>query len=340
MFDLLTQILLWVLIAVIARYLLSQFIKPDFYQTPGFLVLVGLIGASFITPDTRVVSEVWSIFALIFRPLGLALIFLAMVINWKDVKLDGKTLQNQQIWILLILYLSSMPATAYWVNQRVEAKVVDLISETAGDRAPVVVVMAQGTTLPAFPPRTQVEFTPKGDRLRYAAEVFLRNGASVMIVTGAERSGFSSSRREQLRETNEAVAVLQTFGVPGGSIIVNNDSGSIQASAQAVRQILTDQNQGLTGVRSLILVSSAMDIERATGTFTKTLEDIGDDGVTIIPRATNFYSVQEEGDPRHKYRFPQDLLPNEHALAETSDVIQEYFARIYYFLRGWISSTT
>ena len=338
MFDLLTQILLWLLIGVIAWYLLKQFIQPAFYTTLGFLVMVGLLVVAFFKPDANIVSEAWSVLSLPLRPLGLALFFLIMMIGWKDVKFDAKTFQNQQLWVLIILFVSSMPATAYWCGQQLESEVVKELEATAGQSAPVMVLLAQGTTLPQVPPRTQIEFTDSGDRVRYAAELFLRTGSQIMIVTGANRPDLEANRQESLRETNEVSAVLQGLGVPGSSLIVDDKSNSIQSSAAAVERILTNPDQGLTGVRSLYVVSSALNIQRVKATFEQTLSKIGDKGVTVIPRATDFYSVQEEGEPRHKYRIPQDLIPDEHALARTSDIIQEYFGRIYYFLRGWLSS--
>ena len=53
MFDLLTQVLLWLLIGVIAWYILKQFIQPAFYTTLGFLMMVGLLVLSFFKPDRK-----------------------------------------------------------------------------------------------------------------------------------------------------------------------------------------------------------------------------------------------------------------------------------------------
>lgn len=338
MFELLTQILLWLLIGVIAWYILKQFIQPAFYTTLGFLVMVGLLVVAFFEPETSVVSEAWSILSLPLRPLGFGLFTLIMIIKWSEVKFDAKTLQNRQLWVFLTLFISSMPVTAYWLSQQVEQPVAEGIRSTSGQTAPVMVVLAQGTTLPQIPPRTQIELTETGDRLRYASDVYFRNGGPIMIVTGNRRSNVQGDG-PLLQENNEVVSVLTSLGVPQGSIIVKNDSGSIKASADAVRSVLTDEAQGLTGVRSLILVSSALEMQRATATFEKNLADLGGDGgVRIIPRATDFYTVQEEGNFRHKYRVPEDLIPSERALAQTGDLIQEYLTQIYYLLRGWLNS--
>jgi len=338
MFELLTQILLWLLIGVIAWYILKQFIQPAFYTTLGFAVMVGLLVLAFFEPETSIVSEAWSILSLPLRPLGFALFTLIMIIKWTDVKFDGKTLQNRQLWVFLNLFVSSMPVTVYWLSQQVEQPVAEEIRSTAGQTAPVMVVLAQGTTLPPIPPRTQIELTETGDRLRYASDVFFRNGAPLMIVTGNRRSNVQGPG-ELLQENNEAVAILTSLGVPLGNIIIQNDRGSIKASADAVRSILTDQNRGLTGVRSLILVSSALEMQRARATFEKTLSDLGgESGIRIIPRATDFYTVQEQGDFRHKYRVPEDLIPNERAMVQTGDLVQEYLTQIYYLLRGWLTS--
>jgi uncharacterized SAM-binding protein YcdF (DUF218 family) len=336
MFELLTQILLWLLIGVIAWYILKQFIQPAFYTTLGFFVMVGLLVLAFFEPETSVVSEAWSVLSLPLRPLGFALFTLIMIIKWTEVKFDAKTFQNRQLWVFLTLFISSMPVTAYWLSQQVEQPVAEEIRATAGQTAPVMVVLAQGTTLPAIPPRTQIELTETGDRLRYASDIFFRTGGPVMIVTGDRRNNVQGSG-DLAQETNEAVSVLTSLGVPPGSIIARNNTGSIKASADAVRSVLTDERQGLTGVRSIIVVGSALQMQRAAATFEKTLGDLGE-GVRIIPRATDFYTVQEEGDFRHKYRVPEDLIPSERAMTQTGDLIQEYLTQIYYLLRGWLTS--
>ena len=132
MFELLTQILLWLLIGVIAWYILKQFIQPAFYTTLGFLVMVGLLVVAFFEPDTSVVSEAWSVLSLPLRPLGFALFTLILLVPWSDVKFDAKTLQNRQLWVFLTLFISSMPVTAYWLSQQVEQPVAEEIRATAG----------------------------------------------------------------------------------------------------------------------------------------------------------------------------------------------------------------
>jgi uncharacterized SAM-binding protein YcdF (DUF218 family) len=225
------------------------------------------------------------------------------------------------------------------LSEQVEQKVVQSMSTTAGQTAPVMVVLAQGTTLPNIPPRNQIQLTSKGDRLRYAAELYFKSGAPTVIVTGSARFDVKAKDDARLQETNEVVTVLEQLGVPQGSIIAQNDCSSIKASADAVRAVLTDNNRGLTAVRSLMLVTSALENQRATATFQKNLSSLGGgSGIRIIPKPTDFYTVQEQGDFRHRYRFPQDLIPNEHALARTGDLVQEYLTQVYYLLRGWLFS--
>ena len=180
MFELLTQVLLWLLIGYIAWFVLKQFIPEKIYTFLGFALLITLIVLAFFDADQGVVSEAWSLLSMPFRPLGIALLMLLWKFPFKDLW-QWKTLQNFTFWALLILLVSAAPITAYSLNKQAETDVANLVRDTAGSGASTIVVLAQDTTKPPIPPRTQIELTEKGDRLRYAAQLYNEQPGSVII---------------------------------------------------------------------------------------------------------------------------------------------------------------
>ncbi|MEM8604233.1 MAG: ElyC/SanA/YdcF family protein [Cyanobacteria bacterium P01_H01_bin.121] len=365
MFDLLTQGLLWVLLAVFGYYLLSKIIRPSFYTALGFIVFLTLIVLAFVEPNQGVVGEAWSILSLPLRPLGLALLLLGITMDWTSVwKVAG--LKSTLTWIFLLLWISSMPVLAYWLANQMETQVYNRVEETLGDTAPVVVLLANDTTQPNIPPRTQVELTAEGDRIRYAASI-VRNepGVSTVIVSAGERGDLSGGE-EVDREEARDVAIVLIEEILGNAtspellrdidevvkdparplilpdtkrttIIIDKDSNSIYQSAEATRGILGNENYGLQGVRSIYLVTSALEALRATATFEQSLDTL--DRFTVIPRIASFLTIQTVEQQPTKTVQVTDALPDATALAQTSRIIEEQLISVYYFLRGWLAST-
>ncbi|NJN32721.1 MAG: YdcF family protein [Synechococcales cyanobacterium RM1_1_8] len=335
MYELLTQVLLWLLIGYVAWFVLKQFIPEKVYTFLGFALLVALIVLAFFRPDQDVVSEAWSILSLPFRPLGFALLLLLSVFPFKEMT-QWKVLQNRVFWAILLLLLTSAPATAYWFNEQAEQEVTALIRSAPAINGPLpIVLLAQDTTRPRIAPRQDIELTERGDRLRYAARLYREQPGSSVIVAAARRTNVSleGERRE---EVNDVRTLLGTFGVPPERVIEARRSSTIHDSAVAVEKVISEQ---IPGTQELVLVTSALEMHRAASTFTQELQQLNNgNGIKIIPRATGFVSIQEEDGARRRFRLPKDLIPSEHALYLTSLAIQEQFLSVYYFLRGWLSS--
>lgn len=333
MYELLTQVLLWLLIGYIAWFVLKQFIPQKIYTFLGFALLVTLIVLAFFEPSQSVVSEAWSILSLPFRPLGFILICLLMAFSFDKI-MKGSFVQDPIFWAIAILLITSAPATAYWLHGEAELDAASLMKNNTVTGPAPIVLLAQGTTQPQLPPRTQIEMTEAGDRVRYAAQLYGEQPGSSIIIAADRRAGISEASRESLNESNEVRTLLNRAGVPLEAIRVADNSSTIRESALKVRKVLKD-----TGTREIVLVSSAIDMQRAAATFTHTLEDLNNgDGVRVVPRATDFVSIQSSGKPRRRLSFPQDVVPSEKALSLTGQALQEQFISVYYFLRGWLSS--
>lgn len=336
MFELLTQVLLWILIGYIAWFLLKQFIPEKLYTFLGFIVLVALIVLAFFEPEQGIVSEAWSILSLPFRPLGLALVLLLMNFPFKGL-FQWKSLQNFTVWAVLILLVGSAPATAYWLNQQAEQETIRLVTNSTVDGSNVIVVLAQDTTKPLIPPRTQAELTETGDRLRYTAQLYAEQPGSAVIISAGSRPDVQGGDSAERRETREARQFLEGFGVPPGQIVVDDESRTIRESAVNVGKILRER---FPETEKIVLVTSALQMPRAASTFTRSMQRGSDRAVRVVPRSTDFHTVQSGGRLKHRNQFPNDILPDEYALYLTSKAMKEQFVSVYYFLRGWLSSVT
>ncbi len=334
MYELLTQVLLWLLIGYIAWFVLKQFIPQKIYTFLGFALLVTLIVLAFFEPSQGIVSEAWSVLSLPFRPLGFILICLMMAFSFGSIA-KGAFVRDPIFWAIAILLVTSAPATAYWLHGQAEQDATNLMKNNALTGPVPIVLLAQDTTEPQLPPRTQIEMTESGDRLRYAAQLYAEQPGSRVIVAANRRSGISGApNKETLNESNEVSAVLRSLGVPNESISVAENSGTIIESAKSVSKLLKD-----TGTREIVLVTSALEMQRAASTFVQTFRDLnGGEGVRVVPRATDFVTIQGSGKPKRGLQFPQDVVPSEKALSLTSQALQEQFISVYYFLRGWLSS--
>lgn len=335
MFELLTQILLWLLIGYVAWWVLKQVIPTQTYTLLGFILLIAMIVLAFVDPSQGIVSETWSILSLPFRPLGIAVLFMFQALGTKNL-LQAKTYQQPLAWALIILLVSSAPVTAYELYKGNEQEVVSFSQVSAGQTSNIIVLLAQGTTKTPVPPRTQIEMTEFGDRIRYAADLYAQQPGSIVIASAGLRMDLDKGPVADRRETKEVGALLQTFGVPASQIRIDERSASIRTSAEAVAKLLQREFPGTPRIQ---LVTSALEMRRAASSFAKALDRANNGGpVQILPRATDFHSIQDKAVPAHYKRFPQDLVPSEEALNDTSRLVQEQFVSVYYFLRGWLSS--
>lgn len=334
MYDLLTQVLLWLLIGYVAWFVLKQFIPDKVYTFLGFALLVALIVLAFFRPDQNIVSEAWSILSLPFRPLGFALLLLVSVFPFKEQMSQWRFLQNRVFWAMIILLLTSAPTTAYWLHEQAEMEVIALTRNAPAINGPLpIVLLGQDTTRPRISPRVEIELTERGDRIRQAARLYREQPGSVVIVA-ADRRRDIEGPADREEETSDIRTLLAGFGVPSERVREASRSSTIHESATNVKRILQEE---FADTPQVVLVTSALEMQRAALTFSRELSDLDDNGgPRIIPRATGFVSIQGDETER-RFRLPKDIIPSERAIYMTSLAIQEQFLSVYYFLRGWIS---
>ncbi|MBZ8181976.1 YdcF family protein [Oscillatoria salina] len=340
MFLLITRILLWLLIGILLYNLLVRLIPRRWLAIVGAILLLSIIIVGFIDPNTPVVLPAWSLLSVLFRPLGLAIFLLflgAIRIKKGGISKPGPGL----IWAaFIILLFSSLPVVAYSLAQAAEQEAIrveQLRTEICEVECPVpltpfgaqdagaIVLLAQGTTEPYLPYRTQIQLTDRGSLLLYTAQLYQEGSAPLVIVSAGPRANLEGPAERRI-EANDVADLLERFGVPRNRIEIEPTGVDLRTSAIQVREILTQR--GLAD-EPVILVTSAINVRRATLTFANA-------GLEVVPRPTDFYTFQPLATPRRRLDFV-DFLPSVQALTVTTRVIDEYLASVYYFLRGWLS---
>ncbi|MEC4986126.1 MAG: YdcF family protein [Oscillatoria sp. PMC 1068.18] len=340
MFLLITRILLWLLIGILLYNLLVRLIPRRWLAIVGAVLLLSIIIVNFVEPNTTVVSPAWSIISILLRPLGLSLflLFLGVIrIKKGGISNPGPGL----IWAaFIILLFSSLPVFAYSLAQAAEQEAIRVEQQRTEiceaecptplrplrvQSAGAIVLLGQETTEPYLPYRTQIQLTEKGNRILYAAQLYQQGSAPLVIVSAGPRNDLEGPRERRI-EANDVATVLQRFGVPRSRIEIEPTGVDLRTAAVQVREILT--RRGLAD-EPVILVTSAINIRRATLTFANA-------GLEIIPRPTDFYTFQRLATPKRRLDVA-DFVPSVKALKVTTQVIDEYLASVYYFLRGWLA---
>ncbi len=324
MFPFITTILLWVLIVVVLRYVLTQVVSPKALSQLGMVLLLLVIILAFFNPTTGFGSTWWSLLSLPLKPLGLGVVLLAFALREGSKKVKGNLVMIA-FWVLLIgstpLFATTLGQwTASGANQNVVAE----------ERLPpsTIVVLARGTTKISLVPRREVQLTERGDRLlatsqAYNQEVFLGRQPLVIISSG-RRPGIPLEQPNSIEGNDLRVIMNRGFNIPLSQLVIEPTGVDVRTSAEAVAKILRDrnlQNQPIT------LIASGLEMNRAIATFSQLR-------IRAFPRPTDF-STGNVKPVNLNNIVVEDLVPNVDSLALTSRIVDEYFVRIYYFLRGW-----
>lgn len=375
-FLLLTQILLWIVVGLVIWFFLQRVLSKKFLGLVVLLLLLAVIVLAFfrggINEPGSILEVLWRLISFPLTPLGLGLILLLVLFN--NPKAAKGFLRNLIMGGLILLALGSIPLVAYFLAQELEMEAIELINPVtqleAGGRQ-VIVLLGKNTTRPQLLPRVNpvpqegppverpitqnqfevlstlpIQLTEHGDRIIYAAQLYqeeVRRGTNPLIVVSAGRRGDRRQKDGEVRETiTEASDIrrmlTQTLNVPEGDIVLDHNNGNIRNSAENVKQLF--QNQQINFGNQVILVGSALNMNRAALTFREVFNES-----RIIARPTDFYTlppperlaaVASGRDIVEREILITDVLPTAEAFCLSTQAIQEYLNSLYYFLRGWI----
>jgi len=337
MFELLTRILLWLLIALIVWYVFIQFIPRAYLTWLGGLIVFTFVLLAFFNPTSGTVAAVWSIISFPLKPLGLV-IFLLLTSLREGTK---KIAPNQVVAALIILFLASMPIVAYWLAGQAEGAVVDTqalrANPTRIDNIRSIVVLGDATSPgdPSFRSRVQVNNVEDGfnnslaSRLFYAGRLYndqVAQGNNPLVVVGAGPQ-LQGRADEDLGLSVQAIGdILMEVGVPNDRILIETEGVDLFSTITNIREALIDRGFN-PATDDILLVAPVLNISRAVSAFAR-------QGIDALPQPTDQFAFQlDDGD---LVANVSDLIPNVDALALTTRVVDEYLTSVYYFLRGWV----
>ena len=319
---------------ILFLFLLFSLIKSWWDQSGGkdnplldrlrVLLLISLLFLAFFAPDTEVGAAIFGLIAFFFTPLGFSITLLVIA----SALITNGGIRNPAprmiLAALLVLILSSLPVVAYWFADQAERDAAARTTVCCDETAAAIVLLGKGTTSPHIANQGSIQLTDTGNRLPYAAVLYKKQLAPLLIVTAGPRPELEGS----VGEAKDIETLLaNNMGVPRNSIVLEGNGRNIRTSAQEVRKILDSRGVG----RKVILVTSAIQMRRASLAFANM-------GIQVIPRATDFYSYQPTAGGKTRLRLDAGkFLPSAEALVTTTKVFDEYFGSFYYYLRGWQS---
>ena len=182
------------------------------------------------------------------------------------------------------------------------------------------IVILSGGILPRVYPRTTVEVSDAGDRVLYGAELFRRQRAPRVIVTGNVSIGGLAARPE----ADDMSDLLERIGVPRMAILAERQAQSTHEHAVNLCPTFSELR-----IHRVLLVTSAMHMRRSLGVFRRSCP-----AVEYLPAPTDFRSV--DGPPEPWYRQLARIVPTPRTLHDFGDVTHEYVGILYYHARGWL----
>ena len=176
------------------------------------------------------------------------------------------------------------------------------------------IVVLGGVTVPAVPPRVEIEIEGGGDRLLHGLRLLRAGKAPLVIFSGGALTRLTGSH---MSEARQFLQLAVESGVDSAVIVLEEHSRNTHENAIHTRKLLEER-----GLREVLLVTSASHMRRAAAAFRT-------QGIAVIPTPTDVRVV------RHDFSLYR-LFPTSTGLEKSSIAIKEYIGWWIYRLRGWI----
>lgn len=340
MFQVITLLLLWIIVAFLIWYVLLQLIPREYLTWLGGAILLSIIVLAFFFPTEQGVATLWYLLSFPLRPIGLCIVLLLLA--WRN---DKK--RNQFVLAtLIILLLCSIP----WLSQQYQYWLIRSnfpIAAFCGDRPSpssvppaetpdAIVLLAEGISQPSIPYQPQLIEANMSDRIitavrQYQLQRYRGNRPKVIVAArpqpfvwpGITAPWYGRANIPEVAEAQEIKTMLLSLGVPPTDITILEDVDNVRYSAEKLQELVEAR---LLGDR-IILVASALNLPRATLSF----ESLG---FEVIPRAPTF--DEEICTPENLRVDIYDVIPNAESFLRSTRVVEEFYTLMYYFLRRWI----
>jgi uncharacterized SAM-binding protein YcdF (DUF218 family) len=181
------------------------------------------------------------------------------------------------------------------------------------------IVVCSGGVVPKVLPRPTIELGEEADRVFYAAHLYKAGKAPLVVCTG----GIVPGSTRQSPYAQDMAAALEFLGVPGEAIVTEAGSRNTYEHARNLYPLLKQRK-----VKRLLLVTSALHMPRAFGTFKRGCPDI-----EIIAAPTDFLITKQ---PQRWFKEVAAIVPTAANLYLFDKAAHEYIGLAYYKLRGWL----
>ena len=253
---------------------------------------------------------------LFLYPLGLTcvLLLVSLVLLWLRSRFTALPI----VLSLVLLLAGGNGWVGEWLVQSLEYQNLPLTTMPQTD----AIVILGGCTKPALPPRPWVEVSEEGDRVLYGAKLYREGKAPRVILSG----GRVDWKGGGPAEADDMAQLIETMGVPKTAILQDPTSLNTYENAVNVRQIMRTQ-----GIRSILLVTSAMHMPRSLSIF-KHL------GINAIPAPTDFNAAERDWQELQgsTAAIVLNALPDADRLQQTTRALKEYLGFMVYRLKGWL----
>ncbi|MBO0349824.1 YdcF family protein [Phormidium pseudopriestleyi FRX01] len=340
-----TQLLLWVVVALLIWYVLLQLIPREYLTWLGGAILLSIIVLAFFFPTEQGVATLWYILSFPLRPLGLCIVLLCAATR--------RLLINRLYLVgaaLVILVLCSVPWLAqhyqYWLIRsnfpiasvcpaQGNPNLVPVVSRPEG-----IVLLSSGISQPSLPYQPELIETNMSDLIVTTVRQYQLQqqvGHSPRVIVAARPQPFPwqgvsapwySVNSTDILESDIIRNLLIVQGVSPTHIFVLNKVENVRQSAEAVAELLprlANRNP------RVIVVTSVLHLPRASLAFQRLDLD-------VIPRSPSLYPEICALEQLRTGIY--DIIPNATSLALTSRVVEEFYTLMYYFLRSWVEPCT
>ena len=252
------------------------------------------------------------ILPLLVYPIGFACVALSIgfILAWRRSRWTPLPIALT----LIVLLLTSTPKVSNALLQSLEWQYLPPEPVPEAD----AIVLLGGATKRALPPRPGVDLNEEGDRILYAAELYLAGKAPVLLVSGGHWDYLPPPEAEDMMK------ILLKLGVPPDAIVLEPRSVNTYENAIFSKEILER-----LGSKRILLVTSAVHMPRSMAIFRK-------QGIEAIAAPTDYLVSDDLSGPKPAYITITRWMPDAQYLARTTRALKEYIGLVIYRLRGWI----
>jgi uncharacterized SAM-binding protein YcdF (DUF218 family) len=183
-----------------------------------------------------------------------------------------------------------------------------------GEQYDAIVVLAGGVLQPGTLRPTADLSSYSRNRTTCGVDLYQQGWAPKLVFTGGSGNPF----RDTLKDAPEMKRWAERLGVPREAILSEDLSRTTYENATETKHLL--------GSASILLVTSASHLPRATALFRK-------QGFHVTPVPCDFLIQNRPEDSVHQLD-PFDVLPNDHAIEHTTNAVTELAGMAVYWLTG------